>query len=151
MVLSVRNLPPVADNVHSSDDLADGEETENLSGGDTGKCDLLGVGAADAVQDVLRREGAGRGVAGGVEEVLEVGLEGSQVGRGHVLATENQLAELKSDSRVVDGRGYHRLDKRNDLSGSSTNFLQSTTETLGSVREGRASRRSNTRETLRGL
>lgn len=82
MVLSVRNLPPVADNVHSSDNLADSEETKNLSGGDTGKCDLLGVGTADAVQDVLRREGAGRGVAGGVKEVLEVGLEGSQVAVG---------------------------------------------------------------------
>lgn len=82
MVLSVRSLPPIADNVQSSDDLADGEETKNLSGGDTGKCDLLGVGAADAVQDVLRREGAGRGVAGGVEEVLEVGLEGSHIAVG---------------------------------------------------------------------
>lgn len=87
MVLSVRNLSPVADNVQSSDDLADGEETKNLSGGDTGKCDLLGVGAADAVQDVLRRERAGRGVAGGVEEVLEVGLEGS-----HIAVGENGLA-----------------------------------------------------------
>lgn len=26
---------------------------------------------------------------------------------GHVLSAEHQLAEFKSDSRVVDGGGYH--------------------------------------------
>lgn len=36
-------------------------------------------------------------IAGGQQEALR---------RGHVLATENQLAEFQSDSRVVGRRGY---------------------------------------------
>lgn len=75
----MRNLSPVADNVHSANDLTNGEETKNLGSSDTGDCDLLSVGAADAVQDVLGREGAVRGVADGVQKVLEVGLEGGQI------------------------------------------------------------------------
>lgn len=122
----VRRLPPVADKVHSSDDLTNGEETNNLGGSDTDQSDLLGAGVANAGQDVGGR--AARWAAGGGEKVLVVGLEGGHVAiidvsgrfffrclhsrqeslrRRHVLATEHQLAELKSDSRVVDGRGYH--------------------------------------------
>lgn len=78
-MLLVRRLPPVADNVHSSDDLTNGEETNHLSSGDTEESEVLGAGVADGGQDVLGRDTAVRGVAGGVKEVLEVGLEGGRV------------------------------------------------------------------------
>lgn len=78
-MLLVRRLPPVADNVHSSDDLTNGEETNHLSSGNTGEGEVLGAGIADIGQDGLGREAAVRGVAGGSEEVLEVGLEGGCV------------------------------------------------------------------------
>lgn len=77
MVSVVRRLPPVADKVHSSDDLTNGEETNNLGGSDTGQSDLLGAGVADTGQDVGGR--AARWAAGGSEKVLVVGLEGGHV------------------------------------------------------------------------
>lgn len=77
MVSVVRRLPPVADKVHSSDDLTNGEETNNLGGSDTSQSDLLGAGVADTRQDVKGR--AAGWAAGGGEEVLVVGLEGGQV------------------------------------------------------------------------
>ena len=77
MVSVVRRLSPVADKVHSSDDLADGEETNNLGGSDTGQSDLLRAGVADAGQDVGGR--AAGWAAGGGEKVLVVGLEGGHV------------------------------------------------------------------------
>lgn len=73
----VRRLPPVADKVHSSNDLTNGEETNNLGGSDTSQSDLLGAGVADTRQDVKGR--AAGWAAGGGEEVLVVGLEGGQV------------------------------------------------------------------------
>lgn len=77
MVSVVRRLPPVADKVHSSDDLTNGEETNNLGGSDTGQSDILGAGVADTGQDVGGR--AGRWAAGGGDKVLVVGLEGGHV------------------------------------------------------------------------
>lgn len=77
MVSVVRRLPPVADKVHSSNDLTNGEETNNLGGSDTSQSDLLGAGVADTRQDVKGR--AAGWAAGGGEEVLVVGLEGGQV------------------------------------------------------------------------
>ena len=77
MVSVVRRLPPVADKVHSSDDLTNGEETNNLGGSDTDQSDLLGAGVANAGKDVGGR--AARWAAGGSEKVLVVGLEGGHV------------------------------------------------------------------------
>ena len=77
MVSVVRRLPPVADKVHSSDNLTNSEETNDLGGSDTGQSDLLRAGVADAGQDVGGR--AARWAAGSGEEVLVVGLEGGHV------------------------------------------------------------------------
>jgi hypothetical protein len=74
-VAIVRRLPLVADDVHPADHLADGEETDDLRRGDASQSDLLGVGIADAGQDGLGRAGQVLQV-GGVDETLEVGLEG---------------------------------------------------------------------------
>lgn len=68
---AVRGLPLVADNVHSTDHLADGKETDNLGSSDTGQGDLLRVCVADAGEDVLG--GTSQGLEGGG---LKVGLEG---------------------------------------------------------------------------
>lgn len=152
VVVAVIGVAPVADNVHSTDHLADGEETNNLGGGNTSESKLLLAGIANPRNDVLEREVLeGGGVASSVNQRLEVGLEGSQVGRSHVLATEYQLSEFEADLRVIDRRGYQRVDKGNDLPGSSTDLPQSATETLSSVRDRRTSRRSDTGETLGGL
>lgn len=78
----VCSLATVADNVQTTDHFTDGEEPNNLGGGDTGQSDLLGAGVADAGQDTLGRGEVqaleGGGVAGGVDQGLEVGLEGGQ-------------------------------------------------------------------------
>lgn len=78
-LVSVCGLAPVADNVHATDHLADGEEADDLSGGDTGEGELLGAGVADASQPVLGRGEVdalkGGRVLGGVDQGLEVGLE----------------------------------------------------------------------------
>ena len=79
MVSMVRRLPPVSDNVHSSDDLTDSEETNDLSGGDADESEFLRGGVTDTGQEVLGREAAARRVAGDGEEVLVVRLEGGQV------------------------------------------------------------------------
>ena len=79
VVSVVHRLPPVADNVQSSDDLTDGEETNDLSGSDADESEFLGGGVTDAGQEVLGREAAARRVAGDGEEVLVVRLEGGQV------------------------------------------------------------------------
>lgn len=80
--MSVCRLAPVADNVHATDHLADGEEADDLGGGDTGEGELLGAGVADASQEVLGRGEVdaleGGGVLGGVDQGLEVGLESGQ-------------------------------------------------------------------------
>lgn len=75
----VRRLPPVADNVQSSDDFTNGEETNDLSGSDADESEFLGGRVTDAGQDVLGRENTLRGVAGNGEEVLVVRLEGDHV------------------------------------------------------------------------
>ena len=56
-----------------------------------------------------------------------------------------------STSRISREELLLTLDKRDNFSGSSTNFLQSMADTLGSVPNGRPSRRRDTRETLRCL
>lgn len=134
----VFRLAPVTDKVETTDHFTNGEETDDLGGGDTGEGELLRAGVADAGQEVL---GGGQaldsgGVLGGVDQGLEVGLEGGgravgigmvrswermdgnsmaeaeAEGRGllrrsHVLATEHQLAELNADLGVVESRGDH--------------------------------------------
>lgn len=79
LVVLVRRLPPVADNVQSSDDFTNGEETNDLSGSDADESEFLGGRVTDAGQDVLGRENTLRGVAGNGEEVLVVRLEGDHV------------------------------------------------------------------------
>lgn len=120
-LVRVRNLTPVTNNVHATNHLTNGEEANNLSGSDTSKGKLLGAGVADTGEDA---RGRGEVLEGGgvVDEGLEVGLESGHVARhllvelgviairadlrrSHVLATENQLAELKANLGVVESRG----------------------------------------------
>lgn len=42
LVVLVRRLPPVSDNVQSSDDFTNGEETNDLSGSDADESEFLG-------------------------------------------------------------------------------------------------------------
>jgi hypothetical protein len=80
VVVAVIGVAPVADNVHSTDHLADSEETDNLSGGNASKSKLLLVGIANSGNDILGREVLEvGGVASSVNQRLEVSLEGSQV------------------------------------------------------------------------
>jgi hypothetical protein len=117
----VRSLAAVTNQVHATDDLTNGEEANDFSGGDTGKGKLLGASIANTGKDGRGRrevlEGGGVG-----DEGLEVGLESGQVAvndvrlgaksvecginlrRSHVLATEHQFAELNADLGIVDGR-----------------------------------------------
>lgn len=138
------SLAPVANDVHAADHLADGEEANDLSGGNTDESNLLGVGVANAGQETLGRGHAevldGGGVAEDVDQGLEVGLEGGQgtarnrqdvrsgtgvescgivrcdLRRRHFLATEHQLAELETNTGVVDGRGDHSYRKNQSQS-----------------------------------
>lgn len=79
LVVLMRRLPPVADNVHSSDDFTDGEETKDLGSSDTDEGEFLGGGVTDARQNVLLGESTAGGVAGEGEEVLVVRLDGGHV------------------------------------------------------------------------
>jgi len=87
--VAVRSLASVADNVHATDHLTDGEEADDLGGSDTGEGELLGAGVADASQEVLGRgeDDAPEGgrVLEGVGQGLEVGLEGGQGTRDGLL------------------------------------------------------------------
>jgi hypothetical protein len=78
----VSSLAPVSNDVHAADHLADGEEANDLSSGNTEESDLLGVGVANAGQEALRRGNAkvldGGRVAEDIDQGLEVGLEGGQ-------------------------------------------------------------------------
>lgn len=129
----VSDLAAVTNQVHATDDLANSEETNHLGGGDTDQSELLGASVADTGEEVCGRDVQGlqgSRVAGSVDQRLEVGLESGQVTeyqvrikwserrvqvrnleanirRSHVLATENQLAELETDTGVVDGGGNH--------------------------------------------
>lgn len=80
--MAVCRLAAVADNVHATDHLADGKEADDLGDGDTGEGELLRAGVADASQEVLGRGEVdaleGGRVLGGVDQGLEVGLEGGQ-------------------------------------------------------------------------
>lgn len=95
MVTVVLRVAPVADNVHSADHFADGEESDNLRNGDTGQSELLLVGVADASDDILRGDEVGvlegGGVAESIDQRLEVRLEGNQVPKNEVLAKESRL------------------------------------------------------------
>jgi hypothetical protein len=79
----MRRLATVSDNVHATDDLTNGEEANDLSGGNTGESQLLGAGVANTGE-----ESRGRGEVlesgGVVDEGLEVGLESGQVARRFV-------------------------------------------------------------------
>ena len=65
-------LSPVSENLHSADDLADSEESENLSGNNSGSSDLGGVGVTDGTDWVWADNGLWVLDEGG-EEVLESG------------------------------------------------------------------------------
>lgn len=83
MVTVVLRVAPVADNVHSADHFADGEESDHLRSSDTRQSDFLLVGIADASEDILGRDEVGvlegGRVAEGIDQRLEVRLEGSHV------------------------------------------------------------------------
>lgn len=123
--MGVRRLATVSNDVHPSKHLTNSEEANDLSGGDTGKGQLLRASVADTGEK-SRRGGEGLESGRVVDEGLEVGLESGQVAnktlldrevrrwdvgidlRGsHVLATEDQLAKLKADLGVVQSRGDH--------------------------------------------
>lgn len=89
--MGVRRLATVSNEVHPTDDLTNSEEANDLSGGNTGKGQLLGAGVADTGE---KSRGGGEGLEGGgvVDEGLEVGLESGQVAR--------RLVRLG----VIDGR-----------------------------------------------
>lgn len=81
---------PITDNVHATDHLSDSEEAQDLRGSDTSEGDLLAIGATDTGQNALGRGNVlevGR-VASGIDQGLEVGLEGGQVS-GRTLESEN--------------------------------------------------------------
>lgn len=65
----VFRLAAVSDKVETTDDLADGEESKDLSGGNTGEGHLLRAGVTDAGQEVLGGGQVldGSGVLGGVD------------------------------------------------------------------------------------
>lgn len=82
MVSVVLRLSLVANDVHPTNDLADGEETNDLRSGDTSKSDLLLVGGTNAGDDVRGSEAGvleGGRVTEGVGQRLEVSLEGGHV------------------------------------------------------------------------
>lgn len=81
-------LAAVTNNVHATDHLSDGEESDDLRGGDTGEGDFLAAGAADTGQNALRRGDVGSlevgRVASSVDQGLEVGLECGHVAREEI-------------------------------------------------------------------
>lgn len=80
--LVVSSLAPVANNVHATDHLTDGEETKDLGSGNTNQSELLRAGVAGTGQEVLGRGEVkaldGGRVAGDIDQGLEVGLESGQ-------------------------------------------------------------------------
>lgn len=86
VVSVVLRVAPVADNVHSTDHLTDGEESDNLRESNTGQSDFLLVGIADTGGDVSGRNEVsvlkGGRTAESVEQRLVERLEGSQVAAG---------------------------------------------------------------------
>lgn len=81
--MAVSSLSAVSNNVHATDHLANGEEANDLSDGDTGESQLLGASVADTGE---KSRGGGEGLeSGGVaDEGLEVGLESGQVAKRRV-------------------------------------------------------------------
>lgn len=112
-------LSPVSENLHSADDLANSEESENLSGNNSGGSDLGGVGVTDGTDWVWADDGLWVLDEGG-EEVLESGhwsvneLDSARLSCipvwrichlrwAHLLSTGNELGKLKANARIVDG------------------------------------------------
>lgn len=82
LVLCVRGLAPVSNNLASADHLADGEESQNLGSGHANESQLLLVHVAYPDQNVLRGNVEvlqSRRVAETVDQGLEVRLEGGEV------------------------------------------------------------------------
>ena len=117
-----RDLAAVTDELESADNLANGEEAENLSSDDTTSGELGRADIPHLLDGVLGglNEGA---VLDGLDKALVGVLEGSQVAiggalagypvnmrdnckrdsrRAHPLVVEDELAELKADLGVVD-------------------------------------------------
>jgi len=108
-------LAVVSDNLHPTDHCADGEESEDFRAHDGDLGQLLAVDVADAAEDAFGcgaaggRAGArqdGAGVAGGVDDGLQVRLKLRDGWRSHLLALENDFGELQSNTRVVDSWWY---------------------------------------------
>lgn len=78
-------LAVVADELHATDHLADGEETNTLGEDDAAGCELRGAEVASLVKEVLggAEDGA---VLDGFPEVLVVGLDGGD-GAGGLMLT----------------------------------------------------------------
>lgn len=78
-MLLVANIPSVSDNLHSANHLADGEETQDLGGGDTDDGPRLAVHAAEGngAGEPAEFRGQCGGLAEGGDDRAEVLLEGS--------------------------------------------------------------------------
>jgi hypothetical protein len=83
----MRRLSPVSNNLATTDDLSNREESHNFGGGHADESQFLLVHAAYPSEEGLRGDEevleSGR-VADGVEQGLVVGLEGGQASEGSV-------------------------------------------------------------------
>lgn len=112
----------VSDELETSDDLSNSEESDHLSSNNTDGCKLLAIHASHLANGLERVRGASCArVPNSVDEVLAVLLESSSasvrcvsearvyVGRidlrwRHLLAVGNELGKLETDLGVVDSR-----------------------------------------------
>lgn len=141
------SLAVVSDKLESANHLTDGEEAEGLGGDNTGGGDLGGVEISGLVEEVLGGLEDGSALDG-LQEVLVVGLEGSDGRRAHLLAAEDNLANLEADLGVVNNKGDLSLDETDDTTCSSTNLAQSVAQALGVAGNGRAGSAADARQTV---
>jgi len=106
-------LASVSHKLESANDLAHGEEANDLSSYNAGVDYLLPVDVPDLIEDLARLQGAccscGMGenvhrMPSCIDERLEVRLEGSHGGWAHFLALDDEFRQLESNPRVVDCR-----------------------------------------------
>jgi len=142
-----RSLAVVSDELETANHLSDGEESKTLGEYDTAGNDLSGAEVSCLLQEVLwRLEDAA--ALDRSPKVLVVRLESSNGGRAHLLALEDQLAELEADLGVVDDKGSLLLNKGDNLASAAANLGQGATQALRSTSQSRTSSAGDARQAL---
>lgn len=163
-MVAVAGLAVVSNQLPAANHLTHGEESQHLGDQDAAPDDLGRREVSDLLDGRGRRWGVGGaagggpqqglGVLDGVQRAVEVALDRGQGRWLHLLALEDQPAQLEADSAVVDDEGDLALNEADESPRAAADLAERAGGTLGGIGgagEGGPGGGGDTRQALGGL